>query len=133
MKEEMIKCAYAAMKNAYAPYSKFRVGACVLCYDGSMFYGTNVENASYGLTNCAERTAIFSAIANGKKKADIHSIAVVSESEHLITPCGACRQVFSECLDPNTVIYLSNGKKEAQFKVKDLLPYSFSSEDIQHV
>lgn len=133
MKNELIKCAKVAMSHAYAPYSQFRVGACILCYDGSMFFGTNVENASYGLSNCAERTAIFNAIANGKGKADIQALAIVSEGERLTMPCGACRQVLQECCLPETIIYFSNGKEEAKLRVKDLLPQPFTSEDIKHV
>ena len=78
-KNELIELAFKAMENAYVPYSHYRVGACVLCNDGRTVYGANIENASYGLANCAERSAIFSAYSNGVRKKDIEALAIVSE------------------------------------------------------
>lgn len=92
--EEMIKLAEDASKNAYVPYSKFPVGACVLAESGKIYTGCNFENASFGLTICAERNAVGTAIANGEKK--IKAVAIFSPNMQNCTPCGACRQVLSE-------------------------------------
>lgn len=128
--EELLKEAFKAMENAYAPYSHFRVGACVLTKDGRTFYGANIENASFGGTNCGERTAVFSAYANGVRKDDIEAIAIVSEGETLAAPCGICRQVLVELLNSDTPIICSNGKITKTFTMPDLLPYAFTSEDL---
>ncbi len=103
-KEELIEKAWDAMKNAYAPYSKFTVGACLLCRDGRTFYGANIENASYGGTVCAERNAVFSAYSNGVRREDIEALAIVSSGKRIAAPCGICRQVLSELLNPDTPI-----------------------------
>ena len=94
MTEELIRAATAALANAYAPYSRFRVGAAVVGTNGKIYSGSNVENASYGLTNCAERTAIFKAVSEGEK--ELLTIAVIADSPLPTSPCGACRQVMSE-------------------------------------
>lgn len=133
VKEKVITLAFEAMEHAYAPYSNYHVGACVLCDDETYFYGANIENASYGLTCCAERNAIFAAYSNGKRKQDIVALAIVSDGDRIATPCGACRQVLVELLDADTPIYLSNGKKEITTNIKELLPMSFTSEDLEHV
>jgi cytidine deaminase len=91
---ELVELAREALHNAYAPYSRFRVGAALRCADGSVYSGCNVENASYGLTSCAERTALFSAVAAGKR--DFVQIAIATEGPQLPYPCGACLQVLSE-------------------------------------
>ena len=106
---EILDKAFSAMNNAYAPYSNYYVGACVKTKDGKYFIGANVENASYGLTNCAERNAIFQTYSQGYRKEDIEAIAIVSRGKTLATPCGACRQVLVELLNGNTPILLSNG------------------------
>ena len=129
--QELLKEAFAAMDNAYAPYSNYHVGACVLCTDGVTFKGANIENASYGATNCAERTAVFSAYANGYRKEDIAAIAIVSGGKRIGTPCGICRQVLSELLLPSTPIILSNGKDKMITNITELLPYSFGQEDLR--
>ena len=100
MKEyhDILDKAFEAMENAYSPYSNYKVGACVLTKDNKYFIGANIENASYGLTNCAERNAIFQAYSNGYRKNDIEAIAIVSNGKTLATPCGACRQVLVELL-----------------------------------
>ena len=95
---ELLKNAYEAMDNAYAPYSNFHVGACVKTKDGKYHKGANVENASYGLTNCAERSALFHVFSLGYRQDDIEAIAIVGQGNTLITPCGACRQVLVELL-----------------------------------
>ncbi len=127
-KELMAKKACEAMRQAYAPYSKYHVGACVQAEDGTLFTGCNVENASYGLTNCAERTAIFSMAAAGKRR--ITALAVVGSGDDLCTPCGACRQVIREFAAPDTPIYLcsKDGKVVETTTLETLLPKSFGPE-----
>jgi cytidine deaminase len=118
--EECIKIR----NNAYAVYSNFKVGALIVDDNNNLVPGVNVENASYGLSICAERNAIFSAITLGAKKIKI--LCVVGDSLSPISPCGACRQVISEFCDEDTVIILSNLEKKYKiFKVDELLPYSF--------
>jgi cytidine deaminase len=129
--QDILDRAFEAMKNAYAPYSKYYVGACVLTKDNKYFIGANIENASYGLTNCAERNAIFQAYSNGYRKNDIEAIAIVSNGKTLATPCGACRQVLVELLEKDTPIVLSNKKIEKITNIQELLPMSFSEEDLK--
>ena len=133
MKEEykdLIERAFSAMAHAYAPYSKYHVGACIKTKDGNFIPGVNIENASYGLTNCAERSAVSAAYSLGYRKEDIEMIAIVSDGEKLAAPCGACRQVLVELLDEDTPIILSNHKEEKVTNIKELLPMSFTSEDV---
>lgn len=127
---EILDKAFSAMNNAYAPYSNYYVGACVKTKDGKYFIGANVENASYGLTNCAERNAIFQTYSQGYRKEDIEAIAIVSRGKTLATPCGACRQVLVELLNGNTPILLSNGEEEIITNIEELLPMSFTSDDL---
>lgn len=122
--------AFLAMEDAYAPYSKYKVGACVLCKDGRTFRGVNVENASYGGTNCGERTAIFAAYAYGYRKDDIEALAIVTSGKRLAAPCGICRQVLSELIDQETPIILSNGTDTLITNINELLPMQFNSEDL---
>ena len=128
--EELINEAFKAMKNAYAPYSKYHVGACVLCKDGKTFYGANIENASYGATNCGERSAVFAAYSCGYRKEDIEAIAIVTDGERLGTPCGICRQVLSELLKQDTPILLSNRKETRITNINELFPDQFGVEDL---
>ena len=130
-KDELLKLAFEAMDNAYVPYSHYKVGACVLCKDGKTFKGVNIENASYGATNCGERTAIFTAYANGYRKDDIKAIAIVSNGKRIGTPCGICRQVLSELMPKDALIILSNGKDEMITNIAELLPYDFGEEDLK--
>ena len=126
--KKLIKEATKARKNAYAPYSKFLVGSAVLGGSGKIYGGCNVENASYGLTNCAERTAIFRAIAQGEKKID--AIAVLYDPDELGSPCGACRQVIRE-FGKKLPVILANLK--GQYKIvplEELLPGSFGPESL---
>ncbi|WP_103895916.1 cytidine deaminase [Caloramator fervidus] len=127
--EELVALAIKAKENAYAPYSNFRVGAALLTEEGKVFTGCNVENASYGGTVCAERTALFKAISEGYKK--FKAIAITSDSDNLTFPCGICRQVLSEFgLEFDVIV--SNKKGEYKvYKLKELLPYAFSSSDIE--
>ncbi len=125
--EELIQKAIEVMKNAYAPYSHFQVGAALLTKSGKIYTGTNVENASYGLTNCAERTAIFSAVADGER--DFEVLVVVADTEKPVSPCGACRQVMAEFGDFKVI--LTNLKGEViETTVGELLPYSFDKKDL---
>ena len=128
--EELIKKAFEAMDNAYAPYSNYHVGACLLCNDGTTFKGANIENASFGATNCGERSAIFAAYSNGYRKDDFKAIAIVSDGKRIGTPCGICRQVLSELLRYDTPIILSNGKETRTTNASELLPDSFGVEDL---
>jgi len=129
--QDLLTRAFEAMEHAYAPYSNYNVGACVLTKDNKYFIGANIENASYGLTNCAERNAIFQAYSNGYRKNDIEAIAIVSNGKTLATPCGACRQVLVELLEQNTPIVLSNHKIETITNIQELLPMSFTEEDLK--
>ena len=128
--DELLKHAFKAMENAYAPYSNYHVGACVSCKDGKYFYGANIENASYGATNCAERSAIFAAYSYGYRKDDIDAIAIVSDGDRIGAPCGICRQVLSELLNQDTPIILSNGKEIKETNIDELLPMQFKMEDV---
>lgn len=130
MKEQLLKEAFNAMENAYAPYSNYHVGASVLLKDGTSFMGANIENASFGLTNCAERSAVFAAYSNGYRKEDVEAIAIVSDGERIAAPCGACRQVLCELINKDTPIYLSNGKETVTKTIEELLPMSFEQEDV---
>ena len=123
--------AMNAIDNAYAPYSDFKVGACVELTDGQYITGSNVENASYGLSNCAERSAIFAAYSRGYRKEDIKAMAITTHAEKLTMPCGACRQVLSELLLPDTPILIANDKEEKILTMRELLPYSFSEDDLK--
>lgn len=129
-KEVLIQEAFKAMKNSYAPYSKYHVGACIEADDGRRFWGANIENASYGATNCAERSAVFAAYSNGCRRENIKALAIVSDGDRIAAPCGICRQVLSELLEEDTPIYLSNGKEEVDTCMRDLLPMQFTQEDV---
>ena len=124
--DPLVELARQAREQAYAPYSRFLVGAALLTRDGRHFLGCNVENASYGLCNCAERTALFAAIAAGCKPGDFVRLAVIGDTEGPISPCGACRQVMSELCDQSMPVLLANlhGKLQ-ETTVKALLPGSF--------
>ena len=128
-KEQLIELAKEGREKAYVPYSKFKVGAALLTTDGKVFKGCNIENASFGLTNCAERTAMFKAVSEGER--DFAAIAIVADTEGPCSPCGACRQVISEFCAPNMPVYLTNMKGDVQeTTVKELLPGAFSPEDL---
>jgi cytidine deaminase len=124
IRERLLKAARAAMKNAYAPYSKFQVGAALLTNSGSVFAGCNVENASYGVTNCAERTAVFSAIAQLGPEMKIRAIAVVNSQNARCSPCGACRQVIYE-FGPNATVIFRGAKGWKELSIEKLLPEGF--------
>lgn len=126
LEDKLWNAAEAAAAQAYAPYSSFYVGAALLTTEGEVVSGCNVENASYGLTNCAERTAVFRAIVEGKlsKGISIRAIAVVNREHRNCAPCGACRQVLTEFGSDAIVLYESDGKRK-QTTVSALLPESF--------
>ena len=120
-RNELIQKAMQAKETSYSPYSKFRVGASVLTDDGEIFAGCNVENSSYGLAICAERNAVFHAAFAGKRK--IVAVAVSSDEDTFITPCGACRQVIAEFADKNAeVILLTKKRKSKSVKFGKIFP-----------
>lgn len=112
------------MENAHAPYSNFRVGAALRTTTGKIFAGCNIENASYGMTNCAERTAIFSAVAQLGSSFEIARIAVVSEQDVACAPCGACRQVIYE-FGPKAIVYFQGASGWKPLLITELLPEGF--------
>ncbi|MED4062704.1 cytidine deaminase [Priestia megaterium] len=128
--KQLIDEAIAASKQAHVPYSQFHVGAALLTTDGKIYRGCNIENASYGLTNCAERTAIFKAVSEGDKQ--FSAIAVVGDTDGPISPCGACRQVLAEFCNDHTQIILANLKGDFVItNINEILPGYFSSKDLQ--
>lgn len=122
-----IKEALKARNNAYAPYSNFKVGAAILMKDGTYIHGANIENASFGLSNCAERSALFSALSQGYKKEDIKAFFIIADSKTPISPCGACRQVINELVPKEVIITLSNidASQTKETNSKELLPFAF--------
>ena len=126
----LIDQAFDAMKNAYAIYSNYHVGAAILLKNGMTIVGANIENASYGATCCAERNAIFSAYSQGYRKEDIVAIAIVTDGKILAGPCGICRQVLSELLNQDTPILLSNKSDFLRTTIAHLLPMQFGTKDV---
>ena len=125
-KLKLLEEAIKGRERAYAPYSKFKVGAAIYLKNGSYIRGCNVENVSYGLCNCAERTALFKMISEGYTKDDVEGMSIVADTALPCSPCGACRQVMAELLHKDTPIVLGNLKKEYRLTtVEELLPYSF--------
>lgn len=121
----LIDLAIKASENAYVPYSKFPIGVALLTKDGRVFQGCNIENVSFGLTNCGERTAIFKAVSEGQK--EFSEIAIFGKTKKPISPCGACRQVMAEFFNPQAkVTLISQDGKTVVTTVGDLLPYSFT-------
>ena len=120
--EELVELAGKAKEKAYVPYSRFHVGAVLVTENGDIYEGCNIENASYSLTNCAERTAFFKAISEGERS--FRAIAVVGDKNPCY-PCGACRQVMAEFCDKDFEIILSGDDGVKVFKLSELLPYSF--------
>lgn len=124
VRERLLGAARKAMENAYAPFSNFRVGAAVLTSEGDIFSGCNVENSSYGMTNCAERTAIFSAVAAKGPKLEIRAAAVTNAQGVACSPCGACRQVIYE-FGPDAVVFYQGKKGYKESHITELLPEGF--------
>ena len=129
-KEELMNLAKEAQANAYAPYSNFKVGAALLLSDGNVIKGCNVENASYGLTNCAERTAMFAALARGYKKEDFKELAIFSSCNPPASPCGACRQVMVELMSKDGKVYIGNDQGIIESNVSELMPLAFDKESL---
>jgi cytidine deaminase len=127
----LITQAIDATKHCHVPYSKFKVGAAILTKDGKMIQGANIENSSYGLSMCAERTALYNTYLQGYRKDDIVAMAVIGPTEGPISPCGACRQVMVELMNNNTPIYLSNLTRVVkETSPMGLLPFAFSGKDL---
>lgn len=124
VRRRLEQAAAKVMKNAHAPYSKFRVGSAILLTNGKIFSGCNVENASYGMTNCAERTAIFSAVAELGPKIEIRAVAVTNDQGIACSPCGACRQVIYE-FGPDATVFFQGSKGPKQAHITELLPEGF--------
>lgn len=121
----LVALAKEASKNAYVPYSRFPIGSAVLTKTGEVFQGCNIENISYGLCNCGERTAIFKAVSEGYR--ELSAIAVYGSTKEPVSPCGACRQVMVEFFEPTSkVILISQNGKTVEMTVEELLPYSFT-------
>ena len=125
--DELVKIAVKAMTRAYAPYSGFKVGAALMTKDGEIYQGCNIENGAYSPSNCAERTAFFTAVCEGER--EFEAIAIVGGKNAVITancpPCGVCRQVLREFCDDDFKIYLYDGKAVTEFTLGQLLPESF--------
>ena len=122
---ELIDLAIETSKNAYVPYSHFPIGAVLVANDGSIYTGVNIENASFSLTNCGERTAIFKAVSEGQR--DFSELIVYGETERPISPCGACQQVMVEFFKPDLKVTLvAKDKTTVEMTVGELLPYSFT-------
>lgn len=132
-KEELTTMAKEAMKQAYSPYSGYKVGAALLCKDGTVYTGCNVENAGFSATNCAERTAFFKAVSEGKR--EFVSIAICGGkegvTEELFPPCGVCRQVMREFCEDDFEIYLLAAEGIETYTLGQLLPTSFRPENIK--
>ena len=122
---ELIDLAVEVSQQAYVPYSHFPIGAVLLTKDGEIYTGVNIENASFGLTNCGERTAIFKAVSEGAR--EFQELIIYGQTEKPISPCGACRQVMAEFFEPDLpVTSVSKDKSTVVMTVKELLPYSFT-------
>jgi cytidine deaminase len=129
--DQLIQEACVARQKAHTPYSHFGVGAALLTRDGVVYQGCNIENASYGLTNCAERTALFRAIADGRKPGDFTMLAVVADTEGPVSPCGACRQVILELGGKDLQVVLANLKGSVSVHAaSELLPGAFDAADL---
>ncbi|MCX7839263.1 MAG: cytidine deaminase [Anaerolineae bacterium] len=127
--EKLIALARAARKRAYAPYSRYAVGAAVLAKSGKVYTGCNIENAAYPSGLCAERVAIFKAVSEGEREL----VAMVVVTSNLGSPCGACRQVFSEFADDEAIIVLASarGKRRKTYRMREILPDRFGARDLQ--
>lgn len=129
--DKLYQIARDNIKNSYSPYSKFAVSAVLELKDGTLFKGVNVENAAYGLSNCAERSAIYAAYSQGVRKADIRRILVYTDHPYFVSPCGSCRQVLRELMEDDARVVLANNKGELkEFRNADLLPAAFTEGDL---
>lgn len=124
MKEQLIQEANEAREKAYVPYSHFKVGAALYTKSGKIYHGCNIENSSFSLSCCAERTAIFKAVSEGET--EFTALAVIADTEEPVSPCGACRQVMSEFFSDDVAVYLANRSGKVQTtSVSELLPFGF--------
>ena len=123
MEKHLCELAVAMLERAYVPYSHFPVGAALLCKDGTVFTGCNIENAAYGATVCAERIAIFKAVSEGHREFD--TLVIAGRSDDFCVPCGTCRQVMMEFAPELTVICLNRRGESRKFALRELLPYGF--------
>lgn len=122
---ELIDLAVKTSENAYVPYSHFPIGAVLVIDEGKIYTGVNIENASFGLTNCGERTAIFKAVSEGERS--FKELIIYGQTEKPVSPCGACRQVMAEFFEPDLPVTLvAKDKSTVVMTVKELLPYSFT-------
>jgi cytidine deaminase len=129
--EQLLAEALTARERAYVPYSNFKVGAVALDMDDQLHYGCNIENAAYGPTNCAERTALFSAVADGRRPGQFKVMAVIADTTGPISPCGVCRQVMMELCAPDMPVVLGNLQGQYSITtVAELLPGAFTSRDL---
>lgn len=128
-RSELVKLAKNAMMYAHVPYSHFRVGAALLTDNDEVYTGCNIENASFGGTNCAERTALFKAVSEGKK--NFKAIAIISDSDNYTYPCGICRQVLAEFGDNIEFIVANNKEEYRVHSFKEILPYAFTNEELE--
>ena len=129
MEQKWKDIAIEALDKAYVPYSHFPVGACLVTKEGKTYQGLNIENASFGLSNCAERTAFFKAVSEGEK--EFSHLVVAGHTPEPISPCGACRQVMAEFCEPDMpVTLLGDNHVEIQMTVRELLPYAFTEKDL---
>lgn len=126
--KELLKCANEAMEYAYVPYSKFKVGAAVLMSSGKIYTGCNIENASFGATNCAERTAIFKAVSEGET--EIKAVAIVSSGKEFTYPCGICRQVITEFMKDGEFIFENANGEVKVVSLDEMFPYRFTKVDL---
>ena len=129
--EEKFVLAKKAYDNAFAKYSNFQVGAVVVLKNGEYVIGSNIENASYGLTNCAERSALFAAYSLGYRADDIVELVIMANTEKPVSPCGACRQVISELMSQDALVTMTNLNGDIKtVKVLELLPFVFTEGDL---
>ena len=130
METKLLAAAQAARDNAYAPYSKFKVGAAVETVDGEIFTGCNIENASYGLTCCAERNAVFAAVCSGVRR--FKTLCVVADTDEPVAPCGACRQVLAEFCVPGMPVFSARlkGGTVTSATLAELFPLAFTGSDL---
>ena len=125
--KELIEAARKYRENSYSPYSHFKVGAAVLTKHGKVYGGCNIENSSYGLTNCAERTAIFKAVSEGER--EFAALAVIADTDGPCSPCGACRQVIADFRIPRIIMANLRGEVKV-VTLSELLPFAFSDSDL---
>ncbi len=129
--EKLIKLAKENIKNSYSPYSKFPVSAVLELKNGIIYKGVNIENAAYGLANCAERSALFSAYSDGIRKSDIKRILIYTDHDYFVSPCGSCRQVMRELMEDDAEVILVNNRDETKvIRNIELLPLGFSKKDL---